>query len=284
MFTPSKNLAKVALVGFALGPLLQRPARAYYGAAGILILTGATTSGAATTAGIVVLILKAADVVAAKEPAPGSVARTLIDTALITSRGDLALQLELLSESPSAFARASDELAERKGPAVDALVQATGLPVETLASHWYAATRAHGPVTDEAGAQKVVAGFLARMAPELAVERGQAAELAWKLERERTAVGFPAEARTHLWLAEWMGVPVDAVAKAGEAAAAGLGAEGDARARIYAEPERYLDALAVALEATHKAELDQRTASLVEQGQLALPPEVSGGLVAAQTR
>lgn len=279
----SANLARLALLGFALGPTLERKARAYYALA-IAVVTGTTTTGAATTAGVIVLVVWLVRENASDQPTvEGATTRSLIDSAVVSTEGDLGVQIQLLSESPTAFAQLDREMATGVGPALDAMVRATKLPAEELAKCWSAARATVGVVESPEQAASVVTHFLVQISPELKVGREPSADLAWQLVRERSAPNYPEDARTHVWLAEWLGVPVEAVGEASEQALASLptlvGQE--PRVFLYANPDAYLDAFSASLESKHKAEVDARVATLMQDTAERLPEDLRQSLWAS---
>ena len=195
------------------------------------------------------------------------------------------MQVQLLTDSPTAFAQLDREMGQGAGPALDALASSTQLPVATLQAAWAAAKAPVGVVDSPEDASRVVYGLLVELSPELEPSRDARAELAWALARERSLPGFPEGARTHAWLAEWMGVSVEAVGEASQAALASLPGLADQEPRpfIYANPDAYLDALCVSLERSEREAIDARVATIAQDAATILPPELRQSLLASAT-
>ena len=274
MKQPSRGgkLASAALLGFSLTGLLKaRPARAYGYALGYLLLTSTTVGiGASIAGGVYLTVRSSRDRDRAETE---TTTRQLVDAALIGNRGELALQLDLLTDSPTAFAQLGTELSRGNGPAVDAMVHATGLPAARLASAWSIAGSKVGPVSDRDGATRQIVAFVDEIAPELTVSNEVLAAFGWQLVREQTSPEFPAKSQAHAAIATWLGVPEQAVTQATSAALADLGVSpADARAAIYANPDRFADVFSASIEAAQGEAVRARAASLAR----AADPGLSG--------
>lgn len=248
--TKNKNsLTKMAAIGFVIGSTLSPgTGQAYYGGSSYILSTVTTTAGALTTTGAIVggilLTLKTTDLYPDGVVQQGDTTRRLLDAAMLVTRSELAMHLELLHSSPTAYTQFSQELMAGQGPAVEAMVRATNLPVATLQADWLA-------VQSEADARHTLDAFVHQMAPKLTVSDTVAADLAWQLVREQSAAAEgPVHAMAHLWLAAWLGISAESVEAANRQALVQLGVEGDEalRAQLYSDPEPYLRALSVNLE------------------------------------
>lgn len=280
-----RRTASLALVSFSLSAIVPGPRARASSTSGVSIGPGSESIATTTTStvltvgttvvGIVLLIKLATDV---DGGTPEGRTRALLDGGLLNRRGDLGMELGLLVDSPAAFHQISDEVAAGGGPGLDALVQATGLPHATVARAWTTTSAALPPATDADAATRFVVRFLATLAPELQVQPEHATALLDELRRERLRPDFPADAPAHLWLARWLGVPEHAVADAtAELGAAGL-ADGAAHARLRAEHDRLLDAIAARVAATHHAEVEQRIAALAAEVEPWLAPPVDASV------
>jgi hypothetical protein len=265
-----KGLTALALGGFVLGTLHSKEARAsLYYLLTVGAISGATTSAALTTGGTAIIIVKMLtdDDDDYEEDYDEAAVRTraLIEAGLLTSEGELAAQITLLLESPTAFAQLNRELAAGQGPAVDALVRSTGLSADELAVAWSRAGETVGVVSDREQAGSQVMGFLTQIAGQLNADDRMLAELQWSLVRERSQPDFPASASSHQWLAEWLGVPVDSVAAA--TAKVYADPDQDLRKSIYEQPERHIHALSSELGSTCGDLIDAHIADIVGQGE-----------------
>lgn len=279
----SSVLPKVAVLGFAMAnAAAPRQARAYY-ALGFALLSTTTTGVGLTIAGGVYLTIRSAEDDDEALATPGETSRRLMDVALLSTRGDLGMHMDLLLDSPTAFAQLSHELARGEGPSVDAMVQATGVPVEALQSAWATASAPVGQVMSPSDAARVLTGFLVQIGPQLVVPKDATAELAWQLAREQAAGTSSADASAHRWLAGWLGVSPEALSSATAAATAGLAMDdGDAaRAALYADPGPFLNAVATTLEQSHGDEVYARLSELDKAASERLPSEAREILAAA---
>ncbi len=208
--------------------------------------------------------------------APVRLTRSLLDSGLLATRGELGVQVALLAQGPAAFDQLSDELARGVGPAVDELVRTTGLSADVLRPHWEAARGAHGDVIDSATATRVVADFVSRLAPNIHVSDRLISDLVWRLALEYFGHKRTDPVPTHDWVAGWLGVPVEAVLAASEEVfwRADWGRTEAREARIRAEPELYLNRLATELDSTHRDQIDARVRELVLRMGPWLPPHL----------
>jgi hypothetical protein len=209
------------------------------------------------------------------EQADASRTRALMDSGLVTARGDLGLSLSLLARSPSAFDQLSDEVERGQGPALSELARATGLPPEALAGHHRATAGAVGPAVDQDSAERFVLDMLVRMAPSLELHEDQAAAFLWQLAQEQAV--DPAAGTAHAWMERWMGVPLESVVEATAEALAPLSSDPAAlRASLYADPDAALDTIALAIDARNRAEVDARIAELIQLALPWIPGELTG--------
>ncbi len=267
-----KGLTALALGGFVLGSLTSKEARAsLYYLLTVGAVSGATTGAALTTGGTAIVIVKMlkkdCDCGEGYEEMDEAAlhTRALIEAGLLTSEGELAAQITLLMESPTAFAQLNRELAAGQGPAVDSLIRSTHLSAEELATAWNRAGETIGVVSDREQAGAQVMGFLTQLAGQLNADDRMLAELQWSLVRERSQADFPASASSHLWLAEWLGVPVESVA----AATAKVYAAGDEdlRKSLYESPDRHINALSIELGDSCGELIDAHIADIMGQGE-----------------
>lgn len=259
------------MLGFAIGSTLV-PGKSqaysltnavYYG----LIISSTTTTTGAIIGGIV-LTAQTVDPAPDGVVQPGDTTRRLLDAAMLVTCSELSMHLDLLHNSPSAYAQLSQELLAGEGPAVDAMVRATRLPVSMLQADWQAAREAEGVAGSAEEAHQVITAFIKQISPKLSVPTDIAAEVSWKLIREHAAAAEgDALQTTHQWMAEWLGVSTASVARANERALQQLGGAGDEalRAQLYADPEPFLRALSVNLELTDKASIEGRVDALLAQ-------------------
>lgn len=272
-----RALVEKTLLGFVLANVASWAPLASAGP-GTLALVSTTTGLTTTTAGIValvVLLVRAGDRShdATTEPKRGVLARSMMDSALLSGRGDLGLQLTLLAESPSAFGQFDAEVDRGEGAGLAAMVHATRLPPQRVAIHWRAARAASGPVDSELAATGTVLRFAQRAAPELEIEIAARAELAWALLREQATGETTQLGSAHLWMADWLGVSSEIVADV--TARSPIVASDDQRAQVYADPDRVLDAIAAEVEREHRPQIEARLAELLSECRRGLPAELA---------
>ena len=207
----------------------------------------------------------------------GAKTKALMDAGLLAARGDLGLELGLIVESPAAFDQLDDEFERGDGPAVQALVRATGIPADTLRAHWDAATEARGPVESEADATRLVVDLLVRMAPDLAGSEAQTAAWLWQLARESAGATDPASPHARAWAARWLGVPEESVEAAADVAFAELQglSEREQRVAIMTDPERFMWIMGAELQRDHAEVVDKRIAELFEHLRPWLPESMA---------
>jgi len=112
----------------------------------------------------------------------------------------------------------------------------------------------------------VVAAFVREVGPDLEVSQDVAAGFAWQLVREQTGGQTLDDARTHQWLAQWLGVDLEATVSACSTAQGQLAIQDAAvlREQIYSDPKPFLDAFAIALEAEHGEAVQRRILELAQ--------------------
>lgn len=289
---PSRTIAGVTLVAFSLS---TTRARAAYGVdplssssgtsesssgstdgsaegstEGALTGTVASSLGTVAVAAIIVVVVVAARRSPADTPGggdPDADTRLLLEVGLLSARRDLGTAVRLLVTSPAALDQVSLDVARGHGPALEALMRATGLSAPRVAEAW-AAAAATGPTGDRASAERQVVAFIARLAPDLRAPDGAVGQLVLELLEERERPDFPADAPTHAWVARWLGVSPETVhAATGDALAELEG--GTARAvRVATESDgrRLLGGIAAGVAARQPAEVQARLDTLVAQG------------------
>ncbi len=235
----AKVLARVATLGFAISSVVT-PGRARASAssaAGLLLLGLTITGGALTTAGGIVLTIQSTkDTLVSRKDRGGAGAR-ILDAALISTDSDINLQVDLLAESPEAFAQFDREIAAGAGSSVDAICASTRLDVAQIQTQWEAARR--GAVTSHDLASAHVGRFLKGIAADLVPSNTSQASLASALVSEQGRAGG---GRRTEWLAEWLGVSPDVVRTAvvESALAHGIDDSDRARAAVLSRPDELL--------------------------------------------
>ncbi len=279
---PARHLAVLALAGFSLGGASSRSARASSDTASCTL----TTVGG--IAGIVILVRKLQregeeveeveeeeeeeQAEAAPSDWSGSLTHDLLWSGLLTQRGDLGLQVMLLGESPGAVAQLSDELGRGEGPALAALVDASGLPPAKLHLHWLEVFDPDRAPTSQSEAIALLAAFLVRVTPELAVDPQLLADYVWSLALELDATDGAGP--TESWTARWLGVPTAAVRAASAAVFADIpgGSEGARQEHVQQNSAEYLVRIAWQLQWFHGDLVQLRVAQLFRQMGPWLPP------------
>lgn len=287
MSTPRAQLSRrsfttLAVAGFAITPIAAWSPTAIAGA-GTLGLITTTTGLLTTTGGIVALIVfllrpKSTEKKSAgREGAEGELARRIIDSAMLSNQGDLALHLTLLSESPAAFAQFNAEVQKGEGRGLDSMQRATLIGADRLALHWQAAAQGAAPIDSEVAATRAVITFLQAAAPELVIRPHVRGELSWALLREASTGDVGAPGGAHAWMAEWLGVPAHAVAAASRVARSGLSMvpEAQLRAYVHDEPDAVLDLVAFELGSRHRGAIEAQRDELIRQCRDGLPSELA---------
>ncbi len=255
-------LKRATILGFALSAaMLPREARAYY-ALGVGLLIGTTVGGAITTAAGVYLTVKVVEN-SSNSGIEEVSALPVIEAALLSTRGDFAMHVDLLLTSPTAFAQLDRELAAGAGPAVDAMAIATDIDVATLVAAWERARDPVKPVRSAEEARATLTRFLKEIGPSLKVPAEVVADVSWQLIRERFDTSSNSARATAL-IANWLGITAADVGAAADVAVRSLGLDDSDSTRItlFKDPKPFLLALSTELDAKHKGVIDARILEL----------------------
>lgn len=215
------------------------------------------TTGGGVVAAVLILKKKQDDEKKQEDLEEGEKTAQLMDVGLILSNSELPAQLQLLLDSPSAMAQLNQEVQSTPGAATQALAHASGLSVEQTQATWAAALAESGDVTRREDAQRVLTAYVEKISDTLQVSEQVKADALWRLAREAETGGTQEQS----WVADWLGLPVQAVQSA-VATAFPAGADAELREAIAADPQAYSMALAVALEAENEAAIDARLVEL----------------------
>ncbi len=192
-------------------------------------------------------------------------ARALLDSGIIDTRSNLAVELGVVMSNPDTFEQMNINVAERGGATLGALSEAAFLPPQVVAGHWSDTRSSFGTVETETDADHFSKLFMSRLARDITVDPTLASGMLWELARERAQPNFPAEADTHRWLASWMDIPIGSAILATDFGFADNGdrLQADLRSRIYADPSRFLDRISTDIGIRHPKEVDRRVRGLV---------------------
>ena len=263
--TGQRKAAALAMIGFSLGNLTSNQAQAFWSADGTFttfITTGVTTTVA--SAGLVAIIVVAiVKKDAGAEMVDGEQTKRLIDAALISSRGDLGMELALLVESPSAYAKFENDISRGEGSSLDAMMTATLLSKTEIVSAWQQATHSLGQTRSSADATDHITQFSVTIGPRLTPTNTTQSDLVWGLIREREQDSFPEGAVNHHWLASWLDVPVDEVATATWDIVNAQDPQHALRQEVLDQPESFINELAILIERDNRQSIEARIASLV---------------------
>ena len=283
----------LAAVGFSLGPLAGGSARAqsmslsdpsdlsasFTTSSSIALATTVATAVTVVAGGITMVVMVSGDKARPELelPTEGEKTERLLEAGLLQVRGDLGASLTVLVESPAALDQLSDEFERGTGPAIDALVRATGLAAPVLKERWDATVAEHGPAESQEAASQLVVDWLLRLAPDLQPTDEQKVRLLWQLARERQGNVDPNVPQVHRWIADWLEVPQETVWTASGVAFSEIEGMSEERQReaLAESPDTFLRELCAAIELRSEDMIDARIAALVQDLMEVLPPEAS---------